>query len=235
MGFFTFIQSRWRVLSSKVQSLETRLLVTVAAIALLIWGFLALANIVQGESGYIDDAISSLLFSDASPWPLANRWLADLARDVTSLGSPLVLGLLLLTVFMWLYIRQDRPGAVFLIIVVVGGALLSAGLKVLIARERPDFTTPYIFETSASFPSGHSLIAAAFFPALAMVFARRERQRSIRVLFLIIALILVLLVGGSRVLLGAHYTVDVLAGWAAGLSWVAMCRIGLAYVENKSS
>lgn len=233
MGFLASIQSRWRVLYSKLRSIETRLLVAVAAIVLLAWGFLVLANIVQGGSGYLDNAVSSMLFSDGSPWPFGSRWLADIARDVTSLGSPLVLGLLLLTVFIWLYLREDRPGAVFLLIVVVGGAVLSAALKVLIARERPDFTTPYIFETSASFPSGHSLIAAAFYPALGMVFARRENQRSTRLLFLILALIVVLLVGVSRVLLGAHYPLDVLGGWAAGLSWVALCRIGLSYVEGR--
>lgn len=218
---------------SKVKGVEARLLLKVLGIVLLVWAFLSLAKLASGEPGFLDSAISSFLFGDAVQYPLGMRWLADVARDITALGSPVVLGLLLLTSFTWLYLRHDRPGAVFLLVVVVGGAVLSAALKVLIARERPDFSTPYVFETSPSFPSGHSLIAAAFYPALGMVFARRESGRRVRVLFLLVALFVVMFVGISRVLLGAHYPVDVLAGWAVGLSWVAVCRIGLSYVEQQ--
>lgn len=217
-----------------LRSIETRFLVGVALAVAGVWLFMVLVNFVGPTPQSIDKSITEWLFSNGGEgYPLSSRSLADIARDVTALGSTFILTLLVITVVAYLFAQHDRPGGFFLLAVVLGGTILSLILKAWIARERPDFASPYVFETSASFPSGHSLLSAALYPALAIIIARRERRSSVRLLFQINALLVVLLVGISRVVLGAHYPTDVLAGWTAGFFWVALCRIGLSYVENR--
>lgn len=226
---------------SYLRSVEVRFLLWVVLAVTAVWGFSVLlnsvVNSVDGTPGPIDQAVTDLLFggraaSGGNGYPFGSHALADVARDVTALGSAFVLTFLVVTVIPYLFARHDRIGGFFLLAVVLGAALLSFLLKALIARERPDFASSYIFETSASFPSGHSLLSAALYPALAIIVARREVRSSIRLLFQVNALLVVLLVGASRVMLGAHYATDVMAGWIAGFFWVALCRIGLAYLDG---
>lgn len=93
-------------------------------------------------------------------------------------------------------------------------------LKFLIGRARPElllemgaysltpFTGDHIYE---SFPSGHSTAAGAFFGAFMMLIPR------FRFVFIGLALV----IGMSRVIVGAHYPSDVAAGLLLG-TWTAM-------------
>ncbi len=93
-------------------------------------------------------------------------------------------------------------------------------LKFLIGRARPElfvdvgaysltpFTGDILYE---SFPSGHSAAAGSFFGAFAMLVPR------FRYVFMALALI----IGISRVIVGAHYPSDVAAGLLLGI-WTAV-------------
>jgi undecaprenyl-diphosphatase len=155
------------------------------------------------------------------------------ARDITALGSPFLLAAVAGLGVIWLIGHRDKHGLVFLAAVSIGGTILTFGLKALYGRERPPFTTTYILESSPSFPSGHSLLTAALLPAVAIIFLRQERVSRIHKLFVSIGILLAIIVGISRVVLGAHYPTDVMAGWAAGFGWVALCRAGLGVFENR--
>ena len=90
------------------------------------------------------------------------------------------------------------------------GSLTSTGLKLLVDRSRPpavlDMDALVALPTTASFPSGHATTAAAAATALALLVPRWR----------LLALLLAILVGVSRVLLGVHFVGDVLAGLALG-------------------
>ncbi|AWI59303.1 phosphatase PAP2 family protein [Sinorhizobium fredii] len=116
--------------------------------------------------------------------------------------------------------RTARNLSAYFLLTIGAASALVHGLKFLIGRARPElfadygaysltpFTGDRLFE---SFPSGHSTAAGAFFGAFAML------KPELRPLFLILAL----LIGVSRVIVGAHYPSDVAAGLLLGL-WVAM-------------
>ncbi|MQX08771.1 phosphatase PAP2 family protein [Sinorhizobium fredii] len=116
--------------------------------------------------------------------------------------------------------RTARNLSAYFLLTIGTASALVHGLKFLIGRARPElfadygaysltpFTGDRLFE---SFPSGHSTAAGAFFGAFAML------KPELRPLFLILAL----LIGVSRVIVGSHYPSDVAAGLLLGL-WVAM-------------
>jgi undecaprenyl-diphosphatase len=92
--------------------------------------------------------------------------------------------------------------------------LLQKGIKVAVARPRPELWAHWIDHPSFAFPSGHALAAATFFPLVAR--AASHRWPDHRRLAYGAAIVMALYVGCGRLYLGVHWPTDVLAGWAIG-------------------
>jgi len=112
----------------------------------------------------------------------------------------------------------QRPGDALLVALAVGGAeILNDLLKLLFARHRP----PLADLASSSFPSGHATGSIVLYGLLVYFALRAGGPLWRRILAAVAGLLVVLLVGLSRVYLGEHYPTDVLGGWAIGLLWLA--------------
>jgi undecaprenyl-diphosphatase len=102
------------------------------------------------------------------------------------------------------------------------GALANSTVKLVVARPRPDLTTPIVIEPGYSFPSGHSLSAMVAYGVIAVLVARSGLPRPARTVIIGLLAVLIVLIGLSRVYLGAHYPTDVLGGWLMGFAWVSL-------------
>lgn len=152
------------------------------------------------------------------------EWLPEAARDITSLGSYPVLGLLVVLVVVYLLARRRLAPALYLAGSVICGVIVSNLLKIGFNRPRPSFdNTPEVF--TASFPSGHATMSAVVFLTLGAILALDEPSHSFKAFLVSAAVLLTVLVGASRVYLGVHYPTDVLAGWSLGMGWSALCLI----------
>jgi undecaprenyl-diphosphatase len=101
-------------------------------------------------------------------------------------------------------------------------------LKNMIRRPRPVGAERFLHGISFSYPSGHSMGSLIGFAMLAYVlFELWPLAHRHRVVVVIATVVLVLLVGWSRLYLGVHYLSDVIAGFAAGAVWVTACITGL--------
>lgn len=152
-------------------------------------------------------------------------WLDNIMVNITALGSRTVLALVTaFTLGLFLVVGRRRT-AVFILLAVVGGMLLSDVSKALVGRERPEITHQLVLPPrDASFPSGHALGSAVVYLTLALVAAPHLPRRSLRRYVIASSLLVVVLVGVSRIYLGVHYLTDVLAGWAGGAAWALACR-----------
>jgi undecaprenyl-diphosphatase len=106
---------------------------------------------------------------------------------------------------------------------VYGGMLLNKILKFAFQRPRPHFDDPLVSLTSYSFPSGHTMTATVLYGVLAAYFFTNTQDWRKRMVIVFVASFLILLVGFSRIYLGAHYLSDVLGAMAEGLAWLALC------------
>ena len=97
------------------------------------------------------------------------------------------------------------------------GVVIAAG--VAFARTRPEIVPHLIETTSESFPSGHAASAASIYLLLAAMLAPSLPTSAARRYVFAAAIVMALLVGASRVVLGVHYPSDVLAGWSFGVGW----------------
>ena len=85
---------------------------------------------------------------------------------------------------------------------------------------------------SFSFPSGHATMAAVTYLTLGVLLARVQKRRRMKLYLLTVALILVLLVGFTRVYLGVHWPTDVLAGWCIGTAWALGCWLIATWLQS---
>ena len=107
----------------------------------------------------------------------------------------------------------------------LGGLLLAGVLKNVFDRPRPEVLPHLCLVSSASFPSGHSMLSAVVYLTLGTLLGRFVAERRLKIYVLGIAMGLTVLIGVSRVYVGVHYPTDVLAGWSAGLAWALACGL----------
>ena len=138
-----------------------------------------------------------------------------------------------LAISVYLWIKRVRIWVLTLMLAVFGGMLLNFVLKQLFVRQRPHFDDPLLTLTTYSFPSGHTLTATVFYGTLCALVIALGIPRSWRVLTIIVACVMILLVGFSRIYLGAHFLSDVLAAIAEGLAWLAICLLAVKELKRK--
>jgi undecaprenyl-diphosphatase len=215
---------RW-VMRRVTSYVEPRALVLILVAAACIWAFFQLADEVgEGDATSFDTAILLGLRNPADHSdPLGPRWLEEVARDVTALGSMTVLIGLTLAVagYLWL---SGRVRSMALVLVSAGGGIAFSSLfKRGFDRPRPDLV-PHATEVyTASFPSGHAMMAAVTYLTLAAMLARVQPTRALKAYLFALAAFITLLIGVSRIYLGVHWPTDVLAGWTAGAAWALAC------------
>lgn len=189
------------------------------------WGFIELAEAVaEQETRALDQAVLLALRTGQDPAdPLGPPWMEELARDLTALGSVGVLGLITVGTLAYLLLAGRAAAAAFTATAIGGGWLLMHALKFGYARPRPALVPHETVVYTASFPSGHAMMAAITYLTLAAMLARVQPQRLLRAYLLLMAATVTMLVGASRVYLGVHWPSDVLAGWTGGAAWAALC------------
>lgn len=163
--------------------------------------------------GSLDRQIYEMLYAGHRPALLLA------ARIATALGEPtLLIGAgLAAALYLW-RAGQGRLALILTAIVLIGRGL-SEAQKYWIARVRPDLEPHLVVVRTSSFPSGHATSSMILFLTLALALTSRTRRRGLMVAG---AILLSLLIGTSRVMLGVHWPSDVVGGWAFGMLWVLL-------------
>jgi membrane-associated phospholipid phosphatase len=171
-------------------------------LAMLLWG-----------AGPLDRQLYESLYVDHHPVQVA------LARFFTALGEPTMLIAAGVGVALWLWYARRTRLALALVGVVAVGRGLAEIQKYWVARVRPDAEPHLVFVHTSSFPSGHAANSMIFYLALALALTAGTRWQRPAVAG---AVLLSLLIGISRVMLGVHWPSDVIGGWAFGMLWVLL-------------
>lgn len=199
-----------------VPMLRRRTATALLALAGGVFALFAAAILREGRLVALDERVTAAIrdnFGESMLRTLA--WVTELGNvDVlTVLGVVVTLALLLARRFLlaglWLF-------------TVAGNGLLIRVLKDVFQRTRPLHEHGFTIETGFSFPSGHAAGSLVFYGMCAYLMLVLCRPRWHRVI-VIAAGMLIGVIGASRVLLQVHYLSDVCAGYALGLSWLALC------------
>ena len=149
-----------------------------------------------------------------------------LAWFSNQLGTTMFCVALVSALGLWHLVRGERRLALCWVVVGLSVLVCQGGLKRLVARQRPE-----LWERSAarpvdfSFPSGHAVASASFYPLVAFLLARHFPRRAW--LCWSVAVALAAFVGLGRLYLGVHWPSDVLAGWTLGATLAVVTMAGM--------
>lgn len=187
-------------------------------------------DVLEGETLRFDQAVLHWLQARGT------SWLDHAALEITALGDTLVVLLVVALAGAILWLLERRAYAFLLGSAVVGAAILSPVLKALFDRSRPDVTDlrAVTMEASASYPSGHAMMSMVSLLVAAYIVRRLGTRRSTGVVAMLVAGVLILLIGLSRLYLGVHYPSDVAAGYMIGFAWSVFCVFTLQVLRRGS-
>jgi len=210
----------------------TWLFVGLSACVLLLV-FLTLASgVIEGDTLAFDTKILQVLRDPHDPSKLIGPpWLEGSLVDLTALGGPTVLTLVVLAVIGFLLLQTRYRTALFVVATWLSGEFVNSALKHAFNRPRPTIV-PHLRDVfSTSFPSGHAMESAIVYLTLGAILMRVAEDRVTKVYCLGIAVLLTVVVGVSRVYLGVHYPTDVIGGWIIGFAWASICWLVEARFE----
>ncbi len=151
---------------------------------------------------------------------ISEPWLNRLMVFITSVFSPEVLLAVAMLASIYYAVKKHWYRAALVFLSSAGGAALSAAIKILVARPRPD--GGLVLETGFSFPSQHAFMSFIFFSLVYLLFREYIKPLGLRYLFADANFILIIAIGFSRVYLKVHYFSDVVAGYALGIFWLTL-------------
>jgi len=226
---------QWRFLSRRFAPGEAAgltLTIGVAAVLALGVGFEQMLDSVLESDGVnlVDRPVLHFLATHRQPWSITT------AEVITTIGSPVgaaVTGLLVGTVLAVLR-RSWLP----LLVIVLGGAgiaVINTVVKRLVSRTRPPQLTAVLGEHGFSFPSGHTTGTTVVWLLSAWMLVHWVIGRRVgRVVVWTGALLMIAVVGATRIYLGVHFLSDVLAGWALGAAWAVTIALVTTVWEQAS-
>lgn len=143
-------------------------------------------------------------------------------QGVTFLGNHnFLVPVNLLLIIYFFFIKKHKWYSIKVPVIALGGLLLMTLLKQLFNRPRP--LIPLLEPVKGlSFPSGHAMMSVTFYGLLILLVWEYITNRFWKWLLTSLLVILILLIGFSRIYLRLHYFSDVMAGFAAGIIWLSL-------------
>jgi membrane-associated phospholipid phosphatase len=153
---------------------------------------------------------------------------------LTEFGSSEWIGVVLFALVLFFVWKRWWPSLVTLLVAVPCGMLLNEWLKLAAHRQRPFIEGPLVDWTGYSFASGHTMGATLLYGQLLLFVLPLLKGRHLRLLCIFSAASLVMLVGFTRIALGAHFLTDVLAAIFFGTIWLMLCTLLRKSVQRRT-
>lgn len=155
---------------------------------------------------------------------LRTPWLNDAVTAFTNLGGKFIMPVLAaIATGILIYLRRSVVPLILMLLATAGSLLMTNVGKDAIGRMRPPLEAAVPpFESSPSFPSGHTLNTTVIAGVVAYILVLHLDSKWARTVTIVIAALFSIAMGLSRVYLGHHWLTDVVVAWTIGLAWLAV-------------
>lgn len=162
-------------------------------------------------------------------------YLTSIMRFFSYIGNTVSVMIISLIILVILYIVfKQRKELILFIIVLVGSTGFNLLLKALFQRERPTLYT-MIEEEGFSFPSGHSMAALSLYGIVSFLLWRHIPKKMGRVVLILTSTAFILIIGFSRIYLGAHFPSDIIGAYLFSGFWLLLCIWGFRNLQKRHS
>ena len=168
-------------------------------------------DIFEKETLFIDLFIYKLIVLS-----MRNNVLTFIFKIITNLGGAYCL--IIIAILCAIFIRNKKIAFAIPINLILS-TMLNLLLKNIVERPRP-IGYRLINETGYSFPSGHSMISAAFYGLIIYFIWKNVKNTKLKYISCILLSLLIVLIGISRIYLGVHYASDVIGGFIISIAYL---------------
>jgi membrane-associated phospholipid phosphatase len=206
---------------SKVWASLALLSLEILVIAALFFGaFVGFVFIVRRVFHVGDTHLDYKVFDYLNPY--INETNNGIMQGITFLGKhEFLIPANLILIFYFLVVKKHKWYSIKVPAIALSSLALMFLLKNLFGRERP--LTPLLEEAKGlSFPSGHALMSVTFYGLIIYIIWKTVKNQTLRLALTISMILLILLIGFSRIYLRVHYTTDVIAGFCMGFLWLVL-------------
>ena len=183
----------------------------IVGIGIVIFGIIATLLLIDKIAPF-DNIIYNAIIS------LKSDSVTTFFKLITKLCNEKFIIIATVLIFITLLFKKKKIGFILTLNVLLCSGLNTV-IKHIFLRPRP-VGLKLIKQGGYSFPSGHSMMAVAFFGILIYLVCKSKWKKSIKILLSSLLTVLILLIGISRIYLGVHFASDVLAGFAIALSYL---------------
>ena len=181
-------------------------------------------EIFEDEIMYIDT-----WFYETFIQTIRNNTLTKIMKLITSFGNSRMI--ILLTFFSF-FICSNKRKSICIGLNALITTIINLTLKNIVQRKRPSEIF-LIIESGFSFPSGHAMISMAFYGFIIYLISQKVKDKTKRNIIIIPLVILILLIGFSRIYLGVHYFSDVVAGFLTSLAYlIIFIKVSKKYIQG---
>lgn len=150
------------------------------------------------------------------------EWLTWMMKILSTIGNTvpvIVISVcMMLILFKAFHMRQEL---ILFTVVLVGSTGLNLGLKTIFQRARPEINQ-LVYEAGYSFPSGHSMAALSLYGIVAFLLWRHTPTRGRRTALILFTILMIILIGISRIYLGVHYPSDIIGAYFISGFWLSI-------------
>lgn len=161
---------------------------------------------------------------------IRNNTLTSILSTLTNLGGATFLLALSCILFI---VLKNKKIPLYILINLTSSFIINETIKSIFVRSRP-IGINVIEETGYSFPSGHSMVSLSFYGFITYLLCKHIKNKYIKSILIISTILIVLLIGFSRIYLGVHYLSDVIAGFLLAIIYLTV-YIKLIKLEKKWS
>ena len=181
---------------------------------------LIIITIITKKIALKEELIMDKLAYDILVTKLRNPTLSMIMKTVTKLSNiAFIAALSIVLIIVFYYILKKKKISLLIIGNLIFTVLLNQIIKFMIRRDRP-IGFRLIEETGYSFPSGHAMVSMAFYGILIYIIKHTIKNKTIRTILITLNIIIIILIGISRVYLGVHYLSDVITGYSISLIYL---------------
>ena len=204
----------------KKKKIDRKIIIAIIAFILFI---ITTILLLTGKNTIIDNKISEFIIK------IRNDKLNDIMVLITNICS--LYSIVAISLLMLIIIKNKRIPLISItnLVIVTIISLLS---KLIIQRPRP-VGISIITETGYSYPSGHSMVSMAFFGLLAYLIYKELNNKTKKIILIVSLILLIILIGFSRIYLGVHYFTDVLGGFFVATGYLMIFITHYNYLRNK--